>query len=82
MPFSASQISPCTPKTLRSFSLHATSLVRLISFSLFYFVLCCLSVSLSSRLSFLGLFLSFLTLSLTHTNMFLLLDMYINICVQ
>ena len=72
MPFSASQISPSTPKTLRSFSLHAMiSLVRLISFSLFYFVLCCLSVSLSSWLGFFELFLSFLTLSWTPTNLFL-----------
>jgi len=28
MPFSALQISPCTPRTLRSFSLHATSFNR------------------------------------------------------
>ena len=71
MPFSASQISPSTPKTLRSFSLHATSLVRLISFSLF---LLCFVLSfgiLVFLVKYLWTLLSFLTLSWTPTNLFL-----------
>ena len=80
MPFSASQISPCTPKTLRSFSLHATSLVRLISFSLF---LLCAVLSLSIPVFLvksLRTLPQFTNLSWTPTNLFLFRHVHQHLC--
>ena len=77
MPFSASQISPSTPKTLRSFSLHATSLVRLISFSLF---LLCFVPSFTFPV-FLVQFPQFsISLSWTPTNLFLFRHVHQHLC--